>query len=290
MSASPFHPGELEAQARAGGGAAGGGIRNFMVEQHRTFFESLPFVVVATVDDGWPAAALLAGKPGFIAAPDPHTLRIATDDPAQRTYVPGAPAGILGIDLATRRRNRANGIIASAEPGILVLDIRQSFGNCPQYIHMRDIQPAPRTPGPVRSLPRLDADGRAAISAADTFFVASAARIGEPEGGVDVSHRGGPRGFVRVEGQTLTIPDYRGNRYFNTLGNLVSNPRAALLFVDFERGDLLHLQGTTEIVWDGPELRSFLAAERLWRFRVERAWRERSALPLRWTRRASGRG
>lgn len=74
---------------------------------------------------------------------------------------------------------------------------------------------------------------------------------------MDVSHRGGPPGFVRLEGQTLTIPDYNGNRYFNTLGNLVSNPRAALLFVDFERGDVLHLQGTTEIVWDGPELRSF---------------------------------
>jgi hypothetical protein len=105
-----------------------------------------------------------------------------------------------------------------------------------------------------------------------------------------VSHRGGPRGFVRLEGQTLTIPDYRGNRYFNTLGNLVSNPRAALLFVDFEEGDLVPLRGTTEIVRDGPELRSFLAAERLWRFSVDRARRKRVALPLRWTARASATG
>jgi predicted pyridoxine 5'-phosphate oxidase superfamily flavin-nucleotide-binding protein len=282
MSASsPFHPGELEAQERAGGGSAGGGIRNFMVEQHRTFFEALPFVVVATVDRGWPMASLLAGKPGFVTAPDPRTLRIATEDPAQGAFVAGAPAGVLGIDLATRRRNRANGIVASAEAGTVVLDVRQSFGNCPQYIHVRDIQPAPRAPSPAEPLSRLDTAAREAISVADTFFVASAARIGEPEGGVDVSHRGGPRGFVRVEGQTLTIPDYRGNRYFNTLGNLVSNPRAALLFVDFERADLLHLQGTTEIVWDGPELRSFPAAERLWRFRVERACRKRAGLPLR---------
>ena len=290
MSASPFHPGELEAQERAGGGSAGGGIRTFMVEQHRRFFEALPFLVVATVDDGWPTAALLAGKPGFVSAPDPYTLRIAAENPAPLGFVAGAPAGVLGIDLATRRRNRANGTISSAEPGLLVLDVRQSFGNCPQYIHVRNVRPAPRTPGPVESLPGLDTDARTAISAADTFFVASAARIGEPEGGVDVSHRGGPRGFVQVEGQTLTIPEYRGNRYFNTLGNLVSNPRAALLFVDFERGDLLHVQGTTEIVWNGPELRGFLAAERLWRFRVERGWRRRSALPLRWTPRASPTG
>jgi len=287
MSASPFHPGELEAQALAGGGAAGGGIRDFMVEQHRTFFEALPFVVVATVDGGWPVAALLTGKPGFVSVPDPHTLRIATEDPAQRAFVTGAPAGVLGIDLATRRRNRANGTIASTEPGVLVLDVRQSFGNCPRYIHVRDVRPTARAPGPAEPLPRLDADARMAISSADTLFVASAARTVELNGGVDVSHRGGPRGFVRVEDRTLTIPDYSGNRYFNTLGNLVSNPRAALLFVDFEQGDLLHLQGTTEIVWGGPELRSFPAAERLWRFRVDRAWRNRSALPLRCTPRAS---
>jgi hypothetical protein len=37
-------------------------------------------------------------------------------------------------------------------------------------------------------------------------------------------------------------------------------------------------------------VRSFLAAERLWRFRVDRAWRKRTALPLRWTPRASENG
>lgn len=181
MSASPFHPGELEAQERAGGGSAGGGIGTFMVEQNRAFFEALPFVVFATVDDGWPVASLLVREPGFVSAPDPHTLRIVAEDPAQRAFVPGAPAAVLGIDLATRRRNRANGTISSAEPGLLVLDVRQSFGNCPKYIHVRDVRPAPRTPGPVESLPRLDADARAAISAADTFFVASAALFGAPE-------------------------------------------------------------------------------------------------------------
>ena len=111
------------------------------------------------------------------------------------------------------------------------------------------------------------------IEAADTFFVASAARTDEANGGVDVSHRGGPPGFVRVDGNTLTIPDYRGNRYFNTLGNFVSNPRAALLFVDFAAGDLLHVQGAVEMAWD----------ERLWRVQIERVVRRRAAVPLRWT-------
>jgi len=204
-------------------------------------------------------------------------------DPATRAFKTAAPAGLLGIDLATRRRNRANGLIASADRNGFVLDVRQSFGNCPQYIQVREIRRVPSLSQPTERFEQLDPAARDAISRADTFFVASSARTDEATGGVDVSHRGGPAGFVRIDGSVLTIPDFRGNRYFNTFGNLVSEPRAALLFVDFARGDLLHLHGTTEIVWDGPEVRSFPGAERLWRVEVQRGWRRRGALPLRWT-------
>jgi hypothetical protein len=88
---------------------------------------------------------------------------------------------------------------------------------------------------------------------------------------------------VRVDGDTLTIPDFSGNRYFNTLGNLLLDPRAALLIADFSSGDVLHLQGRTEIVWDVPVEERLAGAERLWRLRVTRAWRRRDALPLRWS-------
>src|SRR3954468_3745627 len=118
MSAWPFHRGEREAQARAGGGAQGGGIRDFLTEQHRAFFEALPFVAVASLERGWPSATLLDGEPGFVSAPDPYTLRISApldpDDPAHRSFVAGSPAGLLGIEFASRRRNRANGVIVSA--------------------------------------------------------------------------------------------------------------------------------------------------------------------------------
>jgi hypothetical protein len=286
MTASPFHPGEIEAQERAGEAASGGGIRDFMTPQHRTFFEALPFVILGGSDGGWPVATILAGEPGFVSTPDPRRLRIAArrqeDDPASRALAEGAPADVLGIDLGTRRRNRANGVVISADREALVLAVRQSFGNCPQYIHVRELQAAPREAQPAAErLADLDAAARSTISSADTFFVATAARTDESRGGVDVSHRGGPRGFVEVDGSTLTVPDYRGNRYFNTLGNLVSNPRAALLFVDFEEGELLHVQGTAEILWDAPDQRRFLAAERLWRVHVEAAVRRRAALPLR---------
>lgn len=96
-------------------------------------------------------------------------------------------------------------------------------------------------------------------------------------GGCDISHRGGPAGFVRIEGDVLTIPDYRGNRFFNTLGNLLLEPRAALLFPDFAAGRLLHLQGAAEVLWDDDGLPG---AERSWRFRVRRGWRASAGLRL----------
>ena len=97
---------------------------------------------------------------------------------------------------------------------------------------------------PVESLDHLDGAARAAIAAADTFFVASRSRAGNGAMfGADISHRGGRPGFIRVDGDVLTIPDFRGNRYFNTLGNLLAEPRASLLFVDFASGGLLQLTG-----------------------------------------------
>jgi predicted pyridoxine 5'-phosphate oxidase superfamily flavin-nucleotide-binding protein len=292
MSEWPFHPGERLAQRRAGGGSRGGAIRARMPDQHRAFFEALPFVMVASTQHGAPVAALWTGVPGFVAAPDPETLRIqiALDpsDPATPAFTAGAPFGLLGIELATRRRNRANGVVTSAGAGEVVVAIHQSFGNCPQYILPRDahpVAPGAAAPEPPERLARLDDGARAAITRADTCFVATSAATGEATGGVDVSHRGGPPGFVRVDGDVLTIPDYQGNRYFNTLGNLVSEPRAALVFVDFARGDLLHVQGTTEIQWDGPEVRALEGAERLWRVHVTGGWRRRGAVALRWTTR-----
>lgn len=286
MTGWPYHAGELRAQELAGGGNRGGAIRPQMPEQHRRFFEQLPFVVVAAQDGDTPVATVWTGPAGFVRAPDPQTLRIATaldpGDPASPAFTPGTPFGLLGIELATRRRNRANGVITAADPDGVTVAVRQSFGNCPQYIHPRELRRGIASTAPGERLAQLDGAAREAITRADTFFVATSARTDEPTGGVDISHRGGPPGFVRVDGDVLTIPDYPGNRYFNTLGNLVSHPRAALLFIDFATGDTLHVQGTTAIQWDGPEVRALDGAERLWQLRVERAWRRPAGFELRW--------
>ena len=77
------------------------------------------------------------------------------------------------------------------------------------------------------------------------------------------------------------MPDYSGNRYFNTLGNLAVNPKAGLLFVDFANGDVLQITGRTEIVWDGVDVAALPGAERFWRFFPSHGQWLRGAMPLR---------
>jgi uncharacterized protein len=272
----------------AGVGSPHAAIRDWMPDQHRVFFGLLPFLPVATVDrQGAPVATILTGPPGFITSPDPNTLWIGTrpdpEDPAARFYAPDAPIGMIGIDLATRRRNRANGVLREVDSDGMTVSVSQSFGNCPQYIQTRfwtDGQTA--AGGPVEHLDGLDPVARDMIATADTFFVASSSGGGAGVmGGVDISHRGGRPGFVGVDGDALVIPDFHGNHYFNTFGNLLLNPRAALLFVDWASGTLLHVTGLADILWDDSQ--AFPGAERLWRLIVTGGWRRPSALPLSWS-------
>lgn len=294
MDVARFNPDELAAQVLAGGGPRGSGIRDFMPEQHRHFFAQLPYLFVGAADKaGWPLATLLSGHPGFVQSPGPVTLHIAAlpapADPAAEALAPGREIGILGIDFSTRRRNRANGRILSRGPGGIRVAVDQSFGNCPQYIQRRTLASSPIEPAEgvsiqLEAFTHLDGAAQTAIETADTFFVASRSRAGGGAAhGADISHRGGLPGFVRVQGDVLTILDFRGNRYFNTLGNLIAEPRASLLFVDFETGDLLQLQGTAQVDWNAAAVRQFAGAERLWHFRVARGWRRKAAAPLRWS-------
>ncbi len=292
MDRSPWHAGEKQLQQHVGVAdrmeAFGRKvIRSEMPDQHRKFYQQLPFMVYGAVDpQGNPWASILEGEPGFAHSPAPGTLHFnslpAADDPAQLSG--GAAIGLLGIELHSRRRNRLNGRIDALSASGFDVSVEQSFGNCPQYIQLRQFHSVPLADPSTRLATRLDSLDEAAvatINAADTFFVASYVDVAG-ERSVDVSHRGGQAGFVRVEGNRLTIPDFAGNLHFNTLGNLLLNPRAGLLFVDFETGDLLHLYGRTELILDGPEVDAFLGAERFWMFHVERVVRRPAALSLRW--------
>ncbi len=298
--ASPFHAGERAIQERLGvrdrlERQARQMVRTFLPEQHRAFYAGLPWLLVASADEqGQPWCSVLCGPPGFLSSPDPGHLWVGArpyaGDPLAGNLLPGAHVGLLGLDPATRRRNRLNGRVAALDEGGFEVTVDQAFGNCPQYIQAREWEagPQPRTkPAIAEMLDALDRPAVELIGQTDTFFVATRADpVGDDPAtaGLDASHRGGRPGFVRVEAdrRALLIPDFSGNLFFNTLGNILLDPRAGLLFPDFATGDLLLLTGKAGIVWDGPEVRAFCGAERLWRFHVVKGVRLIGALPLHW--------
>jgi ferredoxin-NADP reductase/predicted pyridoxine 5'-phosphate oxidase superfamily flavin-nucleotide-binding protein len=262
-----------------------------MPEEHRAFHTALPFLVVAARDgQERPWVTLLTGPDGFVTSPDPRSLAIAgkpvAGDALENALVAGADIGILGIELATRRRNRVNGRVAGNGSGAVAFTVEQAFGNCPQYIRERAWRRVEGTQAgsPIKGA-RLTSSQQAWIGSADTFFIASGHRAdGESATfGMDASHRGGDRGFVRIIDETqIAFPDYAGNNHFNTIGNLVLDPRAGFLFIDFETGSLLQLTGWITIDWDSDALARIPGARRLVTFDIEEIVELPGAVDLRW--------
>jgi predicted pyridoxine 5'-phosphate oxidase superfamily flavin-nucleotide-binding protein len=83
-------------------------------------------------------------------------------------------------------------------------------------------------------------EDRAFIGRQSFFFLATADGQGRP----DCSYKGGAPGFVRIVApDTLAFPSYDGNGMFKSLGNIRANPAVGMLFIDFERGNRLRVNG-----------------------------------------------
>lgn len=268
-----FHAGERALQAHFGvrERVAVNGVRAIrpeISEAHRDFLRTLRYLLVAGYDpSGELHVSMLFGAPGFVEVLDERHVTLhavpPADDPIAAALVPGHPVGILGIQLEARRRVRLNVRLLAQDATGLQFVSDQSYNNCPQYIWPREWGSGPTQVvtgaeiGAAMPSPLDAGDVRDSLSRADTFFIASRhcgdatdVANGAARDSVDVSHRGGRPGFLSIEGDTLVWPEYAGNSYFNTLGNLLLEPRCALLVPDFATGDLLHLSGTAEIVLD----------------------------------------
>lgn len=272
-----YHEGELAAQTRAGVGSDGlaadsmyhavmpMGVQRFLTAQQLAVFSTRD-----AEDRLW--ASMRSGPPGFLRPLDEGTLEIGgySDpyDPLLANLAAHAEAGMIVINLAARHRVRLNGTAITHSDGRIVLSAQQVYGNCPQYIQARAvIGDREVSSAPARFGEGLDQQQRQAIEQADTLFIATA----HSQSGADASHRGGRPGFVCVESETrLLFPDYRGNNMFNTLGNILSNPRTGLLFPDFQSGSALQLSGQARIFWDDPRMKQFEGAQRLIDFDIER--------------------
>ncbi|KAE8165195.1 hypothetical protein BDV40DRAFT_286423 [Aspergillus tamarii] len=243
-------------------------IRNVMPEQHRIFHTSkLPFIPITTVDgDGRPWAAIVAGstgEPGFVHSPDSQSLsihaRLWDGDPLLDTvkaWVEPSPAlsttsqrsltAGLGIEFPTRRRNKFAGTIQSVH----------CLSNLDYKLHLRvtqttGVEHRHRHLGPQDRLPE---EVVAFILQADTVFVGSIYKSSPsdmyrfpPHTGMNA--RSGLPGFVRVspsDGRTVVVPEYSGNRFMSTLGNIEDSGMVGLTIVSFTTGDILYMTGTAK--------------------------------------------
>ena len=134
-------------------------IRDHLPEDHREFLSQLSLLLVGTVDAaGRPWASALVGRPGFLRASDPRTLRVMArpvyGDPLNAALVDGADIGTLGIEFETRGGTRVNGKVGRAGDDGFEIHVTQSFGNCPKYIQARtiDLRDGLETVGSQRSV------------------------------------------------------------------------------------------------------------------------------------------
>ncbi|HXJ13462.1 MAG TPA: pyridoxamine 5'-phosphate oxidase family protein [Candidatus Limnocylindrales bacterium] len=262
---SPFHEGELEVQKRAGEEAAaeanGAMIIDHLYPGALNFIRQQQMAVLSSRDAGghrW--ASVVFGVKGFLEPGGLQTLQITVPaaerdacDPVWRNLQTKPQLGVLIIELANRRRLRINGEARFTEKAIL-LDVKQSFPNCPKYITKRELKveliEMPEGKCDLLEGTVLPARLHKMIGAADVLFLAT----GNVGSGNDASHRGGSPGFLEVtDKSTVRLPDYPGNGLFNTLGNVIGDPEVGLLIPDFEHGRQLQLTARAKILWDQPD-------------------------------------
>lgn len=278
----PFHAGERHVQRLAGerdrAERNARALRTEIVPGAHLFLKEQRQLAVATErPDGALRVSLLTGEPGFARTEDGTTLVITrarltspADDAVWQELTPGAPVGTLALEYHSRRRIRINGHVRLLTEETLIVDVEDSVPLCPKYIQRRAWTPA-------ASVGRRDdaADARTSpsperlaelLARADTAFVGSR----HASGRLDVSHRGGAPGFLRLTADhRIRVPDYAGNSMFRTLGNFQLDPSAALAIPDFARGRVLQLTGHARLDFgaDDPTLPTG-GTGRYWEFEI----------------------
>ena len=98
---------------------------------------------------------------------------------------------------------------------------------------------------PHRTQKTLSNNDIAFLKERDNFYIATVNADGWPY----IQHRGGARGFVHVAGPTtLACADYTGNNQFISMGNLQTEPRVSLFFMDYMNHTRLKIQGMATLI------------------------------------------
>lgn len=265
-------------------------IDSNMPQQHADFFAGLSYLPLATLDNrGRPWVSLLVTTSdedpsiGINVMGGNRTdivAEISSYDPFRRSLQqeqvpadnPRLFAGV-GIDFSNRRRNKIAGSISqtsiddkTGKVGLRLLS-DQHLGNCPKYITVRTLVPERREAELFHDsfdtrISALPAEAKAVIDQASTVFLATkhGAKIDTSGTQTDmgVNHRGGAPGFIRIYEENhgdqvttyLVLPDHSGNRFYQSLGNIETDPQVGLVFPDFTTGHVLYVTGEAENLLD----------------------------------------
>ncbi|KAJ8906072.1 hypothetical protein NDN08_002571 [Rhodosorus marinus] len=290
-----FHSGELALQKRDGTAETASRLNSYIKTEidvvlgRNDFFHELRTVYMSTIDESgnlW--VSEISGESGFLHAQDPKTLTVKM---SKAMVVPGDPflenverskdrrVGMIAIKFDIARRYRTNGTLSAFSPdGDVAVSVEEAFGNCPKYIQHRKIV-GRRTQMGIETLSgeRLSPEAMAQISNSNTFFLGTINKNGNS----DLSHRGGYEGFIQAKSPTeIEWPEYGGNGMFMSLGNLMNDRRASLLFVDHEKsGDVLQVTGEAECEWGRTDVEG---TGRVMRFKVKECKLHPCASPYEW--------
>jgi uncharacterized protein len=232
--------------------------------QNLSFFNELKYFPISTLDaDGFPWVTLLSNP--LIQFESQSKIKISAQfsigDPfvecLKKKIFPRYFAG-LGIDFTNRRRNKLSGFIenASINGNKIELELltNEYLGNCPKYITVRKLIKKERISEFPIEMKSLDEYCKRILDSASTIFLGTKHFGEKDESDVGLNHRGGPAGFVRYYEENsnsfLVIPDYSGNRFYQSLGNIQSDNVAGVLIPDFVNGDLLYCTGSAENLFD----------------------------------------
>ena len=235
-------------------------------------------------------SSLLTGDPGFFEIKNKRNFTINSQfidiDPLANQLHIGSDIGILGIQFETRRRSRISAKIQDVNDAGMNLDVKQCYGNCPKYIQLRKSEKSNLIhQAESIAFDHIDDEMKHFIHNVDSLFIASESK-GDTEKsntGFDSSHRGGMPGFVQVSSdKTILIPDFMGNNFFNTVGNILNNPKVGLQFLDYENGHRVMLTGTAEVIWATDQELPFDGVDRMIRFTLKQGYLLTHCLPFKW--------